>query len=101
MHKGLRIVALSLFLAAAAARADGVFQASITLALPVVLPPVVVVSPGRQAPRSRRRLAAVGDRQASTFVVVVGVNVNGDGDGDVAGPGKLPSRLTAAAAKSP
>ena len=56
---------------------------------------------GRQAPRSRRRLAAVGDRQASTFLVVVGVNVKGDGDGDVAGPGKLPSRLTAAAAKSP
>lgn len=48
MHNGLRIAALSLFLAATAARADGVFQASITVALPVVLPPVVVVSPGVQ-----------------------------------------------------
>jgi hypothetical protein len=48
MQNRLRIAVLSLLLAATAARADGVFQATITVALPAILPPVVVVSPGVQ-----------------------------------------------------
>ena len=41
-------VALLIALAAVPARADGIFQASITVALPPVLPPLVVVEPGVQ-----------------------------------------------------
>ena len=51
MSHASRFAALVLLAAAAAAapaRAEGVFQASITIALPAVLPPLVAVEPGVQ-----------------------------------------------------
>ena len=48
MRTVLRPVVLALVLAAAPSFAQGVFQATVTLALPPVLPPMVVVQPGVQ-----------------------------------------------------